>query len=78
MDPVMYYSPFPAVADAVQSELEQYKQLKNISEVKWLKDTMISVHVLCYVSIHIYVHKHCDRWNYNIIQKPVVTNYLLK
>ena len=22
----MYYSPFPAVADAVQSELEQYKQ----------------------------------------------------
>ena len=37
----MYYSPFPAVADAVQSELEQYKQSEE--EVKRLKDAMVSV-----------------------------------
>ena len=35
------HSPFPTVADAVQSELEQYKQSEE--EVKLLKDAMVTM-----------------------------------
>ena len=51
------HSPFPTVADAVQSELEQYKQSEE--EVKRLKDAMVTIHVYA-VYTYVCVCKHYD------------------
>lgn len=43
-------SPFPTVADAIQSELEEYKQSEE--EVKRLKTAMVSSYVACIAMDH--------------------------
>ena len=50
------HSPFPTVADAVQSELEQYKQSEE--EVKRLKDAMVTIYSTCICSVHVYTHMY--------------------
>ena len=56
------HSPFPAVADAVQSELEQYKQSEE--EVKRLKDAMVTIHVYA-VCVCTHICEHCDKISSN-------------